>query len=462
MTLLAADKYAPAAREFETVTNLNPGSYEAWSSLADLYKRLRKDDEAAKAAQKAAVLEPGTQAVKLAVLQNLKRAGRLTQAKRELKKLLQEAQNAPEFEQSLANEALQLGAYDEAIEACNNVIKAYPDSKGPLKCLLLAQYLKRQYAAAETSADKLPGADKSAEVLAIRALCRLNQGKQKEAQADLKTASAIDPSSAFVMLADGMLKMGQGDFESAADSLRFASEAYTKGSQADHVPQSLAHLSLARLNRKQGLLQEATTEAHAAGTDKRFSGPAWALEARSLLSDNARADALTAASRLLQQAQAADAEDPETLLAQSFCEMKSGKFDEARKYAGKAAPLAPADGDVNLALAMISEHENNAQAEKQELDKGLQSAANDPELLYVLGSLYLKSNKAADAVPLLKEAMDRRVKGPEICFALAEACEKSGQQGESLKYYKQSLSQGLTGESSNQAKAAINRLESGK
>jgi Flp pilus assembly protein TadD len=463
VTLMAANKNATAAHEFEAVTNLNPGSYEAWSALADLYKRLRQDQAATRAAEKAASLEPGTQAMKLTILQNLKRTGRLDQARTELQRLLSEPQIAPEFEQSLANEAIQMGAYEEAIDACKHVIKAYPKSPGPIRSLAIAQFLKRQYAAARESTDQvLALADRSAEILALRALCRLNQGNTKEAEADLKSAAAIDASAGLVMLADGLIKLARGDFEGADDSLRYACEAYTKGSQFDRVPQSLAHLWLSRLNRKQGLLQEARQEAHAAAGDRRFSAAALALEARTLLADGSRPDALVPAEKLVREALAADAQEPEALLSRSFCEIRSGKLEEARQTALKVCELAPADGDANLALAAVAARNSDPALAKQELEKGLQLASSDPELLFELGSLYLKDNQAAQAVQLLKQAADHRVRGPEICFALAEAFEKNGDAGESLKYYKKSLSQGLSGDNSNQAKAAINRLESSK
>jgi cellulose synthase operon protein C len=463
LTLLANNKFTQATREFEAVTNLNPGSYEAWSGLADLYKRQRRDAEAEQSAQKAAFLEPATQTIKLSVLQNLKKAGRLAQARRELETLLGEARSAPEFEQLLANEALQIGAYDQAIEACKDVIKAYPGSAGPRRCLALAQFLERQYAQAETSADKILADMKgSAEIFALRALCRLQQGKTEGAQSDLKSAREIDASASFVMLAEGLLMLSRGDFENAADSLKFASEAYTKGSQADGVPQSLAHLSLSRLNRKQGLLSEATQEARAAAGDKRFLTQSWALEARSLLADGRGADTLSRAKKLVEQARLADAEEPEALLAEAFCQIRAGQFAEARKLAEKVTELSPYESDSRLALAQIAQHEGNSGSEAQELERGLQLSAGDPELLYELGLLYLKENQAAKAAPLLKQANEHRVRGPEICFALAEACEKNGETGESLKYYKKSISQGLSGDSSEQAKAAISRLESNK
>lgn len=459
MSLLAVQKLSQAAGEFETVTNINPGSYEAWSALTDVYRKLRRDADAEKAAQKAANLEPSTQIVKLSVLQNLKRAGKINQAKTELRKLLQAPEITPEFEQHLATEALQLGAYDEAIEASNHVVKVYPDAAGPLRCLVLAQMLKGDFHAATQTAEKLSQKNKTAETLAMLAFCQMRSGKQEAAEANMKSARAIDAASAFLLLSEGMLKLNKAEFESAEETLKLATDADTRGSQADKVPQSLAHLSLSRLNRKQGLIAESIQEAHAAASDRRFEAAAEALEARALLVDNKRADALQAASKLAQQAISSSASDIDALLAQSLCELKAGKNAEARKYAERAHAASAYDADVNLVLSQVAGREGNTALQKQELEAGLKISAVDPELLFELGRLYLKDNRAGDAIPLLKQAAEQQIRGPEICFALAEACEKSGDTSESIKYYKKSLLQGLSGDNSNQARAALSRLE---
>jgi predicted Zn-dependent protease len=459
MALMSAQKLSQAASEFETVTSINPGSYEAWSALSEIYKKLRRDSEAEKATQRAASLEPSTQSVKLSVLQNLKRSGKTNQARTELKKLLQASEITPEFEQHLASEALQLGAYDEAIEASNHVVKAYPDSAGPLKCLLLAQMLKGDFNAATQSAEKLSQRSKNADSLAMLAYCQLHSGKHDAAEASLKAARSLDPSNAFALLSDGLLKSCKADFESAEETLKLATEADTRGSQADKIPQGLAHLALSSLNRKQGLLPEAIQEAHAAAGDKRFEAKSQALEARAVLLDNKRTDALPAASKLAQQALAANGSDIEALIAQSLCELHAGKIAEARKYIDRAKAAALSDADVNLVLSQIAGREGNAALQKQELESGLKLSADDPELLFELGRLYLKDNKAADAIPLLKRAAERQIRGPELCFILAEACEKTGDTSESIKYYKKSLMQGLSGDNSNQAKTALSRLE---
>lgn len=354
-TLLMGKKYAQSAREFETVASLNPASYEAWSALADLYKRLRQDDDAARATEKAAVLEPTTQAIKLSVLQNLKRQGRYVQAKKELTKLLASAESVPELEQALAIEAVQIGAYDQAIEAIGHVIKAYPDSRGPLRCLFLAQFLKRQYQAADASAEKIIAAkDRTVDILALRALCRLNLGKTAEAESDLKAAQALDQYSGFVNLADGMIKLLKGSNEEAADALKLATEADTRGQQADKIPQALAHAALSRLNRKEGQFAEAIQEAHAVG-DKRFQAIALALESRAVLQDPSRTDSQAAAAKLAQEALAFDPEEPEAILAQAYCDLKLGKFEEARKSANKVAQALPADSDCKQIMTMIAE-----------------------------------------------------------------------------------------------------------
>ena len=392
-TLLLGKKYAQSAAEFETVASLNPGSYEAWSALADLYKRLRQDDDAAKAAEKAALLEPTSQTVRLSVLQNLKRQGRFAQAKKELKKLLASSENVPEFEQALAVEALQIGDYDDAITASQHVIKAYPESRGPLRGLFLAQFLKRQYSDALLSADKiLAEKSKPLDILAFRSICRLQKGDLAGAASDLKSAQAIDAYSGYVSLSDGMIKLANGDFEEAADALNLATDADTRGQEADKIPQSLAHLALSRLKRKEGQFAEAVQEAHAASNnDKRFQAQALALESRAVLNDPKKADALAQAGKLAQDAAALDAEDPEVILAQAFVALRSAKFDEAKKSADRAAGVAPADADCKLILAVLAQQGGGTSGKMEDLEKGRKS---DPELDLELKRLNLGNNRA--------------------------------------------------------------------
>lgn len=461
MTLQGAEKYTQAAEEFEAVANLNPGSYEAWSSLADVYKRLRQDDDAKNAALKAAALEPGTQAIRLQVLQNLKRSGKQSAAKKELKRLLTESAGAPEFDQSLATEALQLGAYDEALEATGRVLKAYPNSTGALKIQAISYLLKHNYSDAESAAGKLlADKQKGGEALAIRAISRMRMGKGADAEKDVEAAIAQEPASGLVMLADGLRKMSQGDFENATEQLRLASEAGTKGSALDKIPQSLACIALSQLFRKQGLIMESVQEAHSAGTDRRFECDAWALEARALMEDPSRPEGLANASKLAQSAMTVDQSNTDALLSQSLVDLKSGRADSAKKAAEKASQLNPSSSDGFLVLARISLAQGNKAEFEQMIEKGLAVEPKDPELLSEKARLLLSQSKAGEAESLLKTAFAQVVRKPDLTFMLAEACEKSGKQEESLKYYKQSLSQGLTGDSSSQAKAAISRLES--
>ncbi len=461
-TLLLQEKYAQACTEFESVTNLNPASYESWSALGDLYKRLHRDEEAKSAVEKASVLEPATQAIRLSVVQNLKKQGRISQARKELKKLMQAADGVPEVLQSLASEAIAIGAFDDAINASETVIKAYPNSIGPMNCLLIAQFMKHQYKSAEATADKILEKEKNSDALALRGLSKLYIGKSSEALSDIESASKINATSGFVMFANGILKVQKGDFEAATETLDGATGADTRGAQADKIPQALAHLALAQIHRKEGLLTESINEARAAGADKRFQSAALGIEARALLLDQSRADALTAAIKCASDSISADADEPNANLAQAFCDLKAGNFESARKFTNKASSAAPNDSELKLAQAKLASHDGNTSLEKQELEAGLKTAENDPELLYELGSLFLRENKAAEALPILKQAVDKRVRGPELCFALAEACEKTGDSASSLKYYKQSLSQGLSGDNSKQAKDAITRLESAK
>ena len=460
MTLQAASKYSQAAQEFEAVANLNPGSYEAWSALADIYKRLRQDDDAKNATEKAAALEPGTQAIRLQVLQNLKRSGKHTAAKKELKRLIAESVNVPEFDQSLSIEALQLGAYDEALETAARVLKAYPNSAGALKIQAISYLLKHNYSEADASAGKLlADKQKGGEAYAIRGISRLKMGKPADAEKDIDAAVAQEPASGLVMLADGLRKLWQGDFENASEQLRLASESGTKGSAIDKIPQSLAHIALSQLYRKQGLLMESVQEAHSAAADRRFECDSIALESRALAEDSSRPDNLSNAGKLAQAAMTADPSNPDALLAQSAFDLKTGHADTAKKSAEKASQLNPYCSDAFLTLARISQSQGNSADCEQMLEKGLVVEPKDPELLSEKARLLLAQSKAPEAASLLKVAMAQVVRKPDLTFMLAEACEKSGNKEESLKYYKQSLSQGLSGDYSTQAKTAISRLE---
>ncbi|MBX9688507.1 MAG: tetratricopeptide repeat protein, partial [Candidatus Obscuribacterales bacterium] len=313
------------------------------------------------------------------------------------------------------------------------------------------------------TADSIISRSKAAsETLAIIALCKFYTGKSAEAEQDFKNAQGINPASSFVMLVDGILKMNRGEFEEAAEQLRFAGEADSRGSPADRVPQSLAHLALSKLYRKQGLFSEAIQEAHAASKDKRFEAKALALECRALLADKSSSDAPAQVLKLIQQAESLNASDPDLLLSRAFYELEAGKLEEARKLSNSSMTILPAEADEYLLLSKIYGQESKVAEQKAELEKGLKLAEKDPELLFELGRLYLNDNNAAQAVNLLRQALERRVKAPELCFLLAEACEKTGDSKESLKYYKESLSQGLCGETSTKAKAAISRLELSK
>lgn len=463
MLLQSQEKFSAAAEEFEQVTYLNPGSYEAWTALGDVYKRLRRDEEAKSALEKASFLEPGSLAIKLSVLKNLKKAGKLGSAKRELKNLIQSSQSIAEFQQSLASEALQIGAFDEALEAANNVLKSYPDSKGPLKIRFLAEFLKGSYEPALATADKLISRDeKSGELFALRGICKLKRGLADEASQDIGKSANLDPHAGFVMLADGMLKLNAGDFESAAEKLKSAADSQIVPGQTERIAQSLAHLALARLNLKEGLIADASQEACSAASDKRFEAAALALEARCQLADTAGKESLAKAVKLIEKAQSLDSNEPELLLARAFYQLKSGNLQEAKRQSARAIELSPGNSDSYLLAAQIAEKEKNVSEQKSKLEEGLKIAKNDPELLYALARIYLQENKAEQALPLLKEAAFRRVRAAEICFALAEACEKTGAAAESVKYYKQSLAQGLSGEETEQARAAISRLETNK
>lgn len=274
-TLLSGKKYTQASKEFQAVTDLDPSNYEAWSALSDLHKRLREDKQAAAAEAKAAALEPGTQAIRLSVLRNLQRSGKFTQAGKEIKSLLQSNASSPEFNQLLAVEAIRIGAYDQAIEAANRVLKDYPKSSATLQALALAEFLNQEFESAANAADSLLAlAPNNADALALKALSLLALNKNQAAESLIEKAQRIEPTSGLLLLSSGSAKLARGDFEQALEALKSCTESDTKSLQSDRLAHALAYLAIAVIYRKQGLFPESIQAVHAASQDKRFEADA--------------------------------------------------------------------------------------------------------------------------------------------------------------------------------------------
>jgi tetratricopeptide (TPR) repeat protein len=259
-----------AKEEFARVTELDPASYEGWSSLSMVAKELHDDAEAAAAAKKAADLEPNSKTVRMGTLLNLKRAGKFSEAKTELKRLL--ANNtSPEFAEELAREAMMVGAFDEAIEACQRVASTYPKATTPLLMLALAHYCVADYSASSDDADKILSLDsQNADGAAIKALACTKQNKLDEADQSLKSINASQSSSSIVLLSQGSLNLARGSYADSETMLQSCLDADASNISLQGLPHSLAHMALGELYTKTGKTALADEESKALAKDKRF------------------------------------------------------------------------------------------------------------------------------------------------------------------------------------------------
>jgi predicted Zn-dependent protease len=221
LVLMAGGDNLHASQELERVTELEPGNYEAWSSLSNLYSQLHEDEKSTKAAQKAADLEPATTIARLRLLKNLQKAGKLPEARAELKRLIANGDYGPEFMQQVAAEALNIGAYAEAIEAGTRVADAYPRSITPLRVIAQAQLGNHDYQGAYDTSTKMVGIDKdSAEARSLGSIALVKLGRTPEAEKQLQPVLAKQPEMSLVLLAQGNIELAKGEYEQAVEALR--------------------------------------------------------------------------------------------------------------------------------------------------------------------------------------------------------------------------------------------------
>jgi len=216
LLLAAADDNMRAASELEHTIELDPGNYEAWSSLARVYSKLHDDTKAQECADKAAELEPSLRCARLRMLKNLVHAGKLPEAKLELKRLLSASSPAPEFMEELAREAMSIGAWDEAAQAGSKVCQAYPKAAEPLKLTALAQLNNHSYNDCLGTCGRLLALEPhSTWALAVMGRAHLKLGNPGAAEQEIKAALTGTPDLPMAHLAAGELEFGRGNYAQA-------------------------------------------------------------------------------------------------------------------------------------------------------------------------------------------------------------------------------------------------------
>lgn len=254
LTLLALDKTSSAKDEFERITQIDPSSYDAWTTLADLYGRLNERDKAKAAGEKAAILDPQTRRAKFRTLHSLRTAGKADGIRQELARLLNSDTEPPEFFDQLASEALSVGAYTECVQAANRALSTYPKSVSTLKAKLQGAVFSNNLEEARAVADQLLKENPDDyDVLALKSITLVDGGNIEEADGALKKAQERGDKKALVLLARGKVAAANSQIEDAIKNFQ----------QALAGDQSLviAHAYLADAFIKSGQFEEGLSEA---------------------------------------------------------------------------------------------------------------------------------------------------------------------------------------------------------
>lgn len=449
LALRGLEKKEAALIEFDKVVQLDPGNWESWASLADLYKELHQDDKARQCEYKAATLAQPTLDARNNVFKNLIRQGHLIKAQEEFSKAIGTNERNPLVLLQLAKQALAFNFWNEAIAAGNEVLKTFPDSQDALLSKATGEYFLHKYTDCQNTLSAIfKTSPDNSEAKVLSAMCSIDLGETTKAAEILEAANA-PTKSPLSQLAVGKWHQARGDSRAA--------EA-TYGAISDDMLAAEAQLALSRIYAKQGKLDEAEEKAAFNATSQLSLARSLAAQAEAICQENSTERSLDKARQLASKALTIAEDDPSSLLAMCKIELAAGKDENAGTLANKVIELVPGTSDAYLVLAKIAYRQGNSKAAEQQLDKVLSLANDDPDASFLLGTIYLKDGNTKQALDSLKAALAGRQESAEICYVLAKALEQDGDISASLKYYKQSLSLGLVGTENAAASQAIKRL----
>ncbi|HEY2457848.1 MAG TPA: tetratricopeptide repeat protein [Candidatus Acidoferrum sp.] len=114
--------------------------------------------------------------------------------------------------------------------------------------------------------------------------------------------------------------------------------------------------------------------------------------------------------------------------------LREGKLDEAKKYLDKAVQLAPGNPDVLYVQGMLLMRQHNWAAAQSVLQKSDQLAPNQARVLAALGMTLCNQKMYEQAIPPLEKSLQlEAASGWETDWALAKAYYYRGQYQEALK-----------------------------
>lgn len=223
LTLMALEKTSSAKDEFVRITEIDPTSYDAWSTLSELYGRLNEMDKAKQCGEKASILDPQTRRAKFRTLHSLRVTGRADALKSEVARLLSSDTDPPEYFDQLATEVLSVGAYSEAVQAANRALDKYPKSTSALKAKALGQLFSNSLDEARTTVDTMLGiSPDDIDVLSIKAMILSDQGNADESELCLKKVGEKSEKHPLFLLAKGKLASQRNETEEAVKAFELA------------------------------------------------------------------------------------------------------------------------------------------------------------------------------------------------------------------------------------------------
>lgn len=449
LCLMACDKNREAAQNFERLVKVDPTSYEAWSSMGRLYGELGEEQRGKQCEAKAAALEPGSREARFGVLRNLKSGAKLEDAKRELKAILNDDQTEPEFFIVVSQEALKIGANEEAVKAADQALIAYPTAVTALECKAVGQLWSRDYKGVLETVTKIPP-DSSSTAMAVRGIALLQLGRTQEAKPFIETAFARDFKSKTANFGKALLLERTGTFSDAIDALQ--------SSIAEEPEFAPAHIELARLYIKLGELDKAEEEVSEIERSPEYASTARAMGARIALEGAPARKKLEEALELGRKAFKANDNDPDALAALAACELKTGNLTGAREFTKKALLIEPGNIDVLLGAARLSSAEADKAKQMEFLQRALTVAPGNSEVLASIADAYIRSNEVDEGIKALRKGLEINEGDPMIAYILARTFEKRGQRVDAVKMFQRSLKNGLLGPRARQARSAIERL----
>jgi len=345
ITAMIVGNKKEAVAFFKQTVALDPGSYEAWSSLGKLYGELGDSEQEKICGAKAACLEPKSRQAKIRMLRGIADSGSINALKKELDKLIDDESIEPEFFPYVAKEAYELGVFDKAERACDRVLKAYPNSLECKKTKILSLLWQNKFKEAATllgDSNNSPG-----ELAAVSVLIALKTGNEKQS-ASLAKALETEPDSPIILLAQGISQAHQKQYQDAIVTLR--------KSLKQNELFAPAHIELCRIYIKQKEFDSALQEAREIGRCNGFEAIAKAMEARVNLVQSTAVEKRQKADALARQAFKMDQNAPEVLITLARVHLSAGRVNESKILAEKALMIEPGNDD---AILLVSEIKGN-------------------------------------------------------------------------------------------------------